>query len=41
MYDVNPAGQRFIVNTSVRKTTTQPLSIVLNWDAELKTVPKK
>jgi hypothetical protein len=36
MYDVDQAGQRFLVNTSDRKVTTQPLSIVLNWDAGLK-----
>lgn len=35
-YDVDRAGQWFLVNTSVRKMTTQPLSIVLSWDAELK-----
>jgi len=36
MYDVDQTGQRFLINTSVKKGTTQPLSIVLNWDAGLK-----
>jgi Tol biopolymer transport system component len=35
-YDVDQAGQRFLINTSVKSVTTQPLSIVLNWNAGLK-----
>jgi eukaryotic-like serine/threonine-protein kinase len=35
-YDVDQTGQRFLVNTSVKKVTSQPLSIVLNWNAGLK-----
>ncbi len=36
MYDVDQTGQRFLINTSVKNVTTQPLSIVLNWNAGLK-----
>jgi eukaryotic-like serine/threonine-protein kinase len=36
MYDVDATGQRFLINTPVKKATTQPLSIVLNWNAGLK-----
>ncbi|MEI6669887.1 MAG: protein kinase [Acidobacteriota bacterium] len=35
-YDVDPTGQRFLVNTQVKKSESQPFSIVLNWDAALK-----
>jgi Tol biopolymer transport system component/tRNA A-37 threonylcarbamoyl transferase component Bud32 len=36
VYDVDRTGQRFLINTQVKKTETQPFSIVLNWDAGLK-----
>jgi Tol biopolymer transport system component len=36
MYDVDQTGQRFLINTSVKNGTTQPLSIVLNWNAGVK-----
>ncbi|MBZ5641101.1 MAG: serine/threonine-protein kinase, partial [Acidobacteriia bacterium] len=36
MYDVDRSGQRFLINTQVKKGETQPLSAVLNWDAGLK-----
>jgi len=36
MYDVDRSGQRFLINTQVKKGETQPLSVVLNWDAGLK-----
>jgi hypothetical protein len=36
IYDVDPSGRRFLVNTQVKKTETQPISVILNWDAGLK-----
>jgi Tol biopolymer transport system component len=33
-WDVAPDGKRFLVNTA--KTTSRPVTMVLNWDAELK-----
>jgi hypothetical protein len=36
MYDVDQTGQRFLINTSVKNVRTQPLSIVLNWNAGLR-----
>jgi len=36
VYDVDRGGQRFLINTQVKKAETQPFSIVLNWDAGLK-----
>ncbi len=35
-YDVDRNGQRFLINTQVESTETQPLSVILNWDAGLK-----
>ena len=35
-YDVAQNGQRFLINTQIKKAETQPFSIVLNWDAGLK-----
>jgi serine/threonine protein kinase len=35
-YDVTHDGQRFLVNTRVKNGEVQPMSIVLNWGAELK-----
>ena len=35
-YDVSPDGQRFLVNTDVGEVTSLPLTVVLNWTAELK-----
>jgi serine/threonine protein kinase len=34
-YDVSRDGQRFLINTPVKQTETQPLSLVLNWNANL------
>jgi Tol biopolymer transport system component len=34
-YDVSRDGQRFLINTPVERTKTSPLSVVLNWPAEL------
>ena len=36
MYDVDQSGQRFLINIQVKNVETQPLSVVLNWDAGLK-----
>ena len=35
-YDVSADGQRFLVNTDVGEATSPPLTVVLNWTAELK-----
>ncbi len=35
-YDVSADGQRFLVNTDVGEVTSPPLTVVLNWTAELK-----
>jgi Tol biopolymer transport system component len=35
-YDVSPDGQRFLVNTDVGETTTQPLTIVLDWTSRFR-----
>jgi hypothetical protein len=36
-YDVSPDGKRFVINTSVDKST--PLTLVLNWTARLGNKP--
>jgi Tol biopolymer transport system component len=35
-YDVSADGQRFLVNTLVEETSTQPITILVNWPALLK-----
>jgi Tol biopolymer transport system component len=35
-YDVSKDGQRFLINTQVKNADTQPMSVILNWDAGLK-----
>jgi hypothetical protein len=35
-YDVFPGGKRFLTNTINTEETPAPLSLVLNWTAELK-----
>ncbi|MGH9316914.1 MAG: protein kinase domain-containing protein, partial [Thermoanaerobaculia bacterium] len=35
-YDVSADGQRFLVNTDVGEAASSPLTVVLNWTAELK-----
>ena len=35
-YDVSADGQRFLVNTDVGEVTSPPLTVVLNWTAELR-----
>jgi len=35
-YDVDRSGQRFLINTQVKKAEAEALSVVLNWDAGLK-----
>jgi len=34
-YDVSRDGQRFLINTRVERTQASPMSVVLNWPAEL------
>ena len=34
-YDVSRDGQKFLVNTKVESTNTAPLSVILNWRAEV------
>jgi eukaryotic-like serine/threonine-protein kinase len=34
-YDVSRDGQRFLINTEVRQTEVEPMSIILNWTAKL------
>jgi eukaryotic-like serine/threonine-protein kinase len=34
-YDVTNDGQKFLINTQVKNTDTQPMSVILNWDAQL------
>jgi Tol biopolymer transport system component len=36
VYDVTRDGHRFLVNTQVKNAETEPMTVVLNWDAELK-----
>jgi Tol biopolymer transport system component len=36
IYDVDQNGQRFLINTQIKSAETQPISVILNWDAELK-----
>jgi Tol biopolymer transport system component len=35
-YDVTADGQRFLVNTAVEQQITSPITLVLNWTADLK-----
>jgi Tol biopolymer transport system component len=35
VYAVSPDGQRFLINTQVRETQTEPMSVILNWTAKL------
>jgi len=35
-YDVSKDGQRFLINTQVRNAEMQPMTVILNWDTELK-----
>jgi eukaryotic-like serine/threonine-protein kinase len=34
-YDVTKDGQRFLINTQVKNAETQPMSVILNWQAGL------
>jgi Tol biopolymer transport system component len=36
VYDVTQDGQRFLINTYVKNGAVQPMTVVLNWDAEMK-----
>ncbi len=35
VYDVSREGQRFLINTEIKRAESQPMSIILNWPAEL------
>jgi eukaryotic-like serine/threonine-protein kinase len=35
-YDVSKDGQRFLINTEVKQTEVEPMTVVLNWAARLK-----
>ena len=35
-YDVTRDGQRFLINTDVKPADTVPVTVVLDWRAELK-----
>ncbi len=35
-YDVTKDGQRFLINSQMKNPETQPMSVILNWGAELK-----
>ncbi len=35
-YDVSRDGQRFLINTEVKQTEVEPMTVVLNWAARLK-----
>lgn len=35
VYAVSPDGQRFLINTPIRETLTEPMSVILNWTAKL------
>ena len=36
LYDVTPDGQKFLAVQDFMHTSTAPLTLVINWDAELK-----
>ena len=35
VYGVSRDGQRFLINTQVKEAETEPMSVILNWTAEL------
>jgi eukaryotic-like serine/threonine-protein kinase len=35
-YDVTKDGQRFLINAQVKNADTHPMSVILNWDLEMK-----
>jgi len=35
-YAVSPDGQRFLINVPVEAQTSAPITVVLNWTADLK-----
>ena len=35
-FDVSPDGQRFLINNLLQPSTSEPITLVTNWDAELK-----
>ena len=36
VYAVTADGQRFLVNTAVEQKTSSPITLVINWTADLK-----
>src|SRR5262249_7541181 len=36
VYDVTPDGQRFVINTAVEQKESAPITLVVNWTADLK-----
>lgn len=36
MYDVSKDGQKFLINTQIRNGTTQPMSVLIDWESLLK-----
>jgi len=36
VYDATADGQRFLVNTAVEQKTSSPITLVVNWTADLK-----
>jgi len=36
VYDVTPDGQRFLVNSAVEQKESAPITLVINWTADLK-----
>jgi hypothetical protein len=35
-YDVSPDGKRFLMNSLQQPASPEPLTLLVNWDAELK-----
>ena len=35
-FDVSPDGQRFLINQLLQPATSEPITLVTNWEAELK-----
>jgi hypothetical protein len=36
-FDVSPDGSRFLINSLMQPSTPEPITVVVNWDAEWKT----
>jgi serine/threonine protein kinase len=35
-YDVSPDGKRFLINSLINESASEPITLVVNWDAELR-----